>query len=122
MWKSVNKTLLVITRWNVCQRQSYGDLCRCRIDASYNNFKRVIYPLPPYQTTKIDGSHPVSMTEEDPYSKGRKRRDSESQSDAQGNNKPLDMEGEEENETSMTVDEDTREPDKANEEVDEKID
>jgi hypothetical protein len=62
------------------------------------------------------------MSEEDPYSKWKKRQESESQSDTQGNEIPLDMEGEEETETSSKVNEDTMEPDKANEEVDEQID
>ena len=61
------------------------------------------------------------MSQEDPYSKWRKKKP-ESQSDTQGGDKPLDMEGEEETETSRKVNEDTMEPDKADEEVDEKID
>ena len=62
------------------------------------------------------------MSEQDPYGKWKKRRESESKSDTQGSDKPLDMEGEEETETSRKVSEDLMEPDEANEEVDEKID
>jgi len=76
-----------------------------------------------YRTPKIRSiSQRVPMTEEDPYRKWRKGRGRESQSDTQGGDKPLDMEDEEETETSRSVNEDTEEPDRANEEVDEKID
>jgi hypothetical protein len=61
------------------------------------------------------------MSEEDPYSKWKKRAP-ESQSDTEGGDKPLDMEDEEEIETSRKVNEDSMEPDKADEDVDEKID
>jgi hypothetical protein len=58
---------------------------------------------------------------EDPYAKWKKRMP-ESRSDTQGGDEPLDMEDQEEEETSATVNEDSREPDRADEEVDEKID
>ena len=61
------------------------------------------------------------MSEEDPYRKW-KRRAPESRSDTQGGDKPLDMEDQEEEETSRTVNEDKMEPDRADEEVDETVD
>ena len=58
---------------------------------------------------------------EDPYAKWKKRTP-ENRSDTQGGDEPLDMEDQEEEETSATVNEDSREPDRADEEVNEKID
>jgi len=62
------------------------------------------------------------MSEIDPYNNRRKSGNRESQSDTQGNDEPIDMEDQEEDETSMKVNEDNAEPDAAGEEVNEKID
>ena len=61
------------------------------------------------------------MSEEDPYKKWKKRG-SDTRSDTQGGDKPLDMSDQEEEETSRAVNEDKVEPDKADEEVDETVD
>ena len=57
------------------------------------------------------------MSETDSYNK-RKR----SQSDSQGGDYQIDMENQEEEETSARVNDDYVEPDKSDEEVDERID
>ena len=51
-----------------------------------------------------------------------KLRKSESQSDAQGGDEPIDMEGQEETETSRKVNVDDAEPDHSDERIDERID
>lgn len=62
------------------------------------------------------------MLEEDPYIDQRKRENVKTQSDTQGGYMPLDMEDQEEEETSRNVNEHGAEPDQTDEQVDEKID
>lgn len=66
-------------------------------------------------------THKMS-TEEDPHSNKKKREDSGSQSDTQGGDLPLDMTDQEEEETSMNVNDHHAAPDQEDEQVDEKID
>ena len=61
------------------------------------------------------------MSKEDNHGT-RKGRNARSRSDTQGGDKPIDMEGQEEAETSRSVNEDHLEPDEEDERVDEKID
>ncbi len=62
------------------------------------------------------------MSEKDLLGNRRKTENPESRSDTQGNDEPIDMEDDEEEETSRKVNEDRGEPDAADEEADEKID
>jgi hypothetical protein len=62
------------------------------------------------------------MPKEDTRRAQGKGRENESQSDTQGNDEPIDMEGQEETEISRNVNDEDMLPDETNEEVDEKID
>lgn len=62
------------------------------------------------------------MSEEDPNTSRRKSENPKSQSDTQGDDQPIDMEGQEDVETSAKVNEDKGAPDGAYEDVDENID
>jgi hypothetical protein len=61
------------------------------------------------------------MSEENPYS-GSESDSPDSESDTQATNEPIDMEDQEEEETSRKVNENKAEPDKSDEEVDQTVD
>jgi hypothetical protein len=60
--------------------------------------------------------------EEDPYRKWLRGDRPQTRSDTQDVDPPLDMEGQEDDETSASVNEDKTEPDEIDERVDENID